>query len=180
LTNNFKSLFTPQIKMSVRNLLIEKIKKESMELNSFLGTQETEPCSRLEATNSNKTHSQMPVQHLIRLDNVGFENKNDNFETNRPLEDSGNQTDSIDSIADRFYSQFYNMQSDGSNKKVQFVKSNVGHPMLVVKKFAFHKHSINQKNGRINWRCSKRRVRDIRCSSSCYSMDGNNNIYYFF
>lgn len=44
--------------------------------------------------------------------------------------------------------------------------------MLVVDSYTFHKHSTNPKTGRINWRCARRRVKDIRCSSSCYTVDG--------
>lgn len=58
------------------------------------------------------------------------------------------------------------------NHPVSFVMSNVGHPMLAVNQYTFHKHSTNQKTGRINWRCSKRRVKDINCPSSCYTVDG--------
>jgi len=58
------------------------------------------------------------------------------------------------------------------NHSVSFVMSNVGHPMLAVNHYTFHKHSINQKTGRISWRCSRRRVKDINCSSSCYTVDG--------
>lgn len=62
---------------------------------------------------------------------------------------------------------------DGNNGKVSYVTSNVGHPMLVINFYTFHKHSINQRTGRINWRCSKRRVKDIKCSSSCYMINGS-------
>lgn len=58
------------------------------------------------------------------------------------------------------------------NKSIYFVTSKVGHPMLVVDQYTFHKHSTNPKTGRINWRCSRRRVKEIRCSSSCYTVDG--------
>lgn len=60
----------------------------------------------------------------------------------------------------------------GDNKSIYFVTSKVGHPMLVVDQYTFHKHSMNPKTGRINWRCARRRVKEIRCSSSCYTVDG--------
>ncbi len=55
------------------------------------------------------------------------------------------------------------------NGMLKFITSKVGHPMLVVDDYSFHKHSVNPKTGRINWRCSRRRVKDIRCPSSCYT-----------
>lgn len=58
------------------------------------------------------------------------------------------------------------------NSKLKFITSKVGHPMLVIDDYSFHKHSFNPKTGRINWRCSRRRVRDIRCPSSCYTENG--------
>ncbi len=68
------------------------------------------------------------------------------------------------------------LNSKSNEKKISFVTSNVGHPMLVVDMYTFHKHSTNPKTGRINWRCSKRRVKDIRCSSSCYTINGKHLI----
>lgn len=59
-----------------------------------------------------------------------------------------------------------------NTKSISFVTSKVGHPMLVFNKYTFHKHSTNPKTNRINWRCSRRRVKEIRCSSSCYTVDG--------
>lgn len=59
-----------------------------------------------------------------------------------------------------------------SEKSISFVTSKVGHPMLVVNHYTFHKHSTNPKTGRINWRCSRRRVKETRCSSSCYTVNG--------
>lgn len=59
---------------------------------------------------------------------------------------------------------------------LQFVTSKVGHPMLVVDGHTFHKHSTNPKTGRVNWRCARRRVKDIRCSSSCYTQDGISSV----
>ena len=50
---------------------------------------------------------------------------------------------------------------------LEFVTSNAGHPMLVIDKYTFHRHSTSAKTGRTNWRCSRRRVKDIRCNSSC-------------
>jgi hypothetical protein len=63
-------------------------------------------------------------------------------------------------------------QNTTSSKSIYFVTSKVGHPMLVVDNYTFHKHSTNPKTSRINWRCARRRVKDIRCSSSCYTVDG--------
>ena len=57
------------------------------------------------------------------------------------------------------------------NKSITFVTSKVGHPMLVVDNYAFHRHSNNPKSGRINWRCSRRRVKEIRCPSSCFTIE---------
>lgn len=66
-----------------------------------------------------------------------------------------------------------NFNNNSSEKKsIYFVTSKVGHPMLVVDQYTFHKHSTNPKTNRINWRCSRRRVKEIRCSSSCYTIDG--------
>jgi len=62
--------------------------------------------------------------------------------------------------------------SSDITKSIYFVTSKVGHPMLVVDQHTFHKHSMNPKNNRINWRCSRRRVKEIRCPSSCYTVDG--------
>lgn len=59
---------------------------------------------------------------------------------------------------------------------LEFVTSKVGHPMLVVDGHTFHKHSTNPKSGRVNWRCARRRVKDIRCSSSCYTQDGISSV----
>lgn len=61
---------------------------------------------------------------------------------------------------------------NNQSKSIYFVTSKVGHPMLVVDQYTFHKHSMNPKTGRINWRCARRRVKEIRCSSSCYTVDG--------
>jgi len=77
----------------------------------------------------------------------------------------------------------FNTKSDSSSSaaaftneegKLKFVTSKVGHPMLVIDDYSFHKHSVNPKTGRVNWRCSRRRVRDIRCPSSCFT-DNNEN-----
>ena len=65
-----------------------------------------------------------------------------------------------------------NKEIISNNKSISFVTSKVGHPMLVVNHYTFHKHSTNPKTGRINWRCSRRRVKEIRCSSSCYTVNG--------
>lgn len=113
-------------------------------------------------------HSEISIQ-LEADENSGLNSEHE------PHESINNDDQSFESTFDRFHSQIYkDFQLEGiqGNTKIRFLKSNVGHPMLVVDKFAFHKHSINSKNGRINWRCSKRRVRGIRCSSSCYSMNG--------
>jgi hypothetical protein len=44
--------------------------------------------------------------------------------------------------------------------------------MLVNQNYTFHRHSTNPKSGRINWRCSRRRVKEIRCPSSCHTING--------
>lgn len=126
-------------------------------------------------------------------DSHGSINNDDRqFEPSR-LKDGGDDSFNISEISnnnnsdidiDRVYNQIYKFQLEGvlGNKNIRFVKSNVGHPMLVVDQFSFHKHSTNPKNGRINWRCSKRRVRGINCSSSCYTTNGilHNEWDYFF
>lgn len=102
--------------------------------------------------------------------NTPTDDVDDSFNANNNSVDSKNSDIGID----RVYNQIYKFQLEGilGNKNIRFVKSNVGHPMLVVDQFSFHKHSTNPKNGRINWRCSKRRVRGINCSSSCYTTNG--------
>lgn len=62
------------------------------------------------------------------------------------------------------------------DSKLKYITSKVGHPMLVVDDYSFHKHSINAKTGRVNWRCSRRRVKDIRCPSSCFTENGINGL----
>ncbi len=63
--------------------------------------------------------------------------------------------------------------SPDTKNSIYFVTSKVGHPMLVVDQYTFHKHSTNPKTNRVNWRCSRRRVKEIRCPSSCYTVEGD-------
>lgn len=65
------------------------------------------------------------------------------------------------------------MMNSDENKNLRFVTSKVGHPMLVMDNHTFHKHSANPKTGRVNWRCARRRVKDIRCPSSCFTEKGD-------
>ncbi len=55
---------------------------------------------------------------------------------------------------------------------LEYVISKTGTLLLVVDRYIFQKQSTNPNTGRISWRCSKRRNKDISCSSSCHS---NNN-----
>ena len=54
---------------------------------------------------------------------------------------------------------------------LEYVLSNAGYPMLVVDRFAYHKHSTSPKTNRTIWRCSRRRVKDIRCTSACNTFE---------
>lgn len=125
------------------------------------------------------------------IDGYGDENEADMSSYHRQHDDDGNMQEmkheSLDSIIKDFShtpskQQHTNVRDTSSygyltgteeNKNLRFVTSKVGHPMLVIDNHTFHKHSTNHKTpGRINWRCARRRVRDIRCSSSCFTEKG--------
>lgn len=124
------------------------------------------------------------------IDGYGDENEADITSFHEQHDDDGNMQEmkheSLDSIIKDFshtpvkqHQQSNGTLGDSSssdeNKNLRFVTSKVGHPMLVVDNHTFHKHSANPKTGRINWRCARRRVRDIRCSSSCYTENGTSS-----
>ncbi len=97
-------------------------------------------------------------------------NNNNNYNNNSNNVDSFNNDSRL--VSHDLVHRAESLVCTDDRKKISFVTSNVGHPMLVVDMYTFHKHSTNPKSGRINWRCSKRRVKDIRCSSSCYTVNG--------
>jgi len=50
---------------------------------------------------------------------------------------------------------------------LEYVISKTGSSLLVVDRHVFQKHTANPSTGRISWRCTKRRNKEISCSSSC-------------
>lgn len=90
------------------------------------------------------------VEKLVEQNKFSFEEDNSHpLEVNAVVEEPFTNNHLKSGIAGSQY----------ESRKISFVTSNVGHPMLVVDMYTFHKHSTNQKTGRINWRCSKRRVK---------------------
>jgi len=50
---------------------------------------------------------------------------------------------------------------------LEYVISKTGSSLLVVDRHVFQKNTANPNTGRISWRCTKRRNKEISCSSSC-------------
>lgn len=115
------------------------------------------------------------LDHIKSKMNTFMESQGSQQQPQQRLQNSNQSSSSSSSTSSTMLSNSISipkLNSINANHSIYFVTSKVGHPMLVVDSYTFHKHSTNPKTNRINWRCARRRVKDIRCSSSCYTVDG--------